>query len=91
MLLVTVLGGRDLALGGSLVGCLSLSDHGFSPREHGTRTRGNSLRLHRMRFRLDIGENCFTEGGIRHWNRLLRAVVESPSMEIFQKLVDVVF
>lgn len=36
-------------------------------------------------------ENSFIERVIRHGKRLLRAVVESPSLEVFQNLVDVVF
>lgn len=49
----------------------------------------NGLRLHQAKFELDIRKNFATGRAVKHWNKLPREVVESPSLEGFKRYLDV--
>ncbi|GAB0203534.1 hypothetical protein GRJ2_002819000 [Grus japonensis] len=54
------------------------------------KARVNGLKLHQGRFRLDIRKNLFTKRVVKNWTELPREVVETPSLEVFKRYVDVV-
>jgi len=54
------------------------------------RTRVNGLKWLQRRFRSNITKNFFTKRVAKYWNTLSKELVESPSLEVFKRHVDMV-
>ncbi|TRZ18560.1 hypothetical protein HGM15179_008564 [Zosterops borbonicus] len=80
--------GDLITLYNSLKGCCRQLGVGLFLQAASDRTTGHSLRLHQEKYRLDIRKKFFTERAIKYWNCLPREV-ESPSLDVFKKRLDV--
>ena len=58
-------------------------------RVYSDRTGGNGLKLRQGKFRLDIRRKFFIPSVVTHWDRLLKEVVDAPSLDAFKARLDV--
>lgn len=56
---------------------------------HGDKASRNGFKLRESKFRLDIRKEFFNVWVVRHWIRLSREVLATPSLEVFKARFDV--
>jgi len=57
-------------------------------QSNSVRTRGNGFELEEGRFRLDVGNNFFTQRVARHWHRLPRKTVYASCLGVFKARLE---
>jgi len=71
-----------------LKGAYGKHGEGLFTRVCSDRIRGNDCKLKEGRFKLDIRKKFFTMRVVKHWHRLPREAVATPSMAVFKARLD---
>ena len=69
-------------------GFTNLNELDFFSFQNTVGTRGHNMKMHKGRFRLDVGKFSFGNRVVNEWNCLPQDAIDSTSVNMFKNRID---